>query len=346
MATLIDPAGRPIKARQEPAGHGPAHGPGAPAAGAAAQATAAKGAPAPAQKGALIKDADIQTFAADVLDASMEVPVIVDFWASWCGPCKQLTPLLERVVTEAKGQVRLVKVNIDENPEIAQQLRIQSIPTVYAFFQGQPVDGFMGAIPESQVKVFVQTLVTAASGGGGQAEAAAADDALARAADALAKRDLSGAAQLFGQVLQADPGNPKAVAGLARCYLESGDIERAKKTLQLVRPDAKNDETLRAIEAELSLKEKAAEQGDLSAMRAKVAQNPADLEARFQLAQALDGKARREEAIDELLEIIRRDRKWNEDAARKHLITLFEAMGPTDPRTVAARRRLSAILFS
>jgi putative thioredoxin len=254
--------------------------------------------------------------------------------------------LLERAVTEAKGAVRLVKVNIDENPEIAQQLRVQSIPTVYAFFQGQPVDGFMGAIPDSQVKVFVQTLVTAAAGGAQGSEAAAADEALARAAEALLKHDLSGAAQAFGHVLQADPGNPKAAAGLARCYLESGDIERAKKTLQLVRPDAKNDEALRAIEAELSLKERAAEQGDLAPLRAKLTANPADLEARFALAQALDGKGAREEAIDELLEIIRRDRKWNEEAARKHLITLFEAMGPTDPRTVAARRRLSAILFS
>ncbi len=351
MATLIDPAGRPIKARQEPAApagaltgqppQGPAAhpGPGAhPAPGAPAKAPPAGG------KQPLIKNADIATFAADVLDASMEVPIIVDFWAPWCGPCKQLGPLLERAVTDAKGAIRLVKVNIDENPEIAQQLRIQSIPTVYAFYQGQPVDGFMGAIPESQIKTFVQTLITASSGGA--AEAAAADDALMRAAEALSKRDLAGAAQLFGQVLQEDPGNPKAVAGLARCYLESGDIERAKKTLQLVRPDAKNDETFRAIEAELSLRDRAKESGDLGPLRAKLEANPADLETRFALAQALDAKGAREEAIDELLEIIRRERKWNEDAARKQLITLFEAMGPTDPRTIAARRRLSALLFS
>jgi len=204
----------------------------------------------------------------------------------------------------------------------------------------------MGAIPESQVKVFIQTLVTAAAGGANAAEAAEADDGLKRAAEALAKRDISGAAQAFGQVLQADPGNPKAVAGLARCYLESGDTERARKTLQLVRPDAKNDEAVRAVEAELSLKERAAESGDLAPLRAKLAANPGDLEARFALAQALDAKGAREEAINELLEIIRRDRKWNDDAARKHLITLFDAMGPTDPRTVSARRRLSALLFS
>ncbi|HYM17882.1 MAG TPA: thioredoxin [Micropepsaceae bacterium] len=347
MATLIDPAGRPIKAKQEP-------GPRETAAQTAPGAQPPRGAigaqtpqPAPAAaKAALIKDADIQSFAADVLDASMEVPVIVDFWAPWCGPCKQLGPNLERAVTEAKGAVRLVKVNIDENPEIAQQLRIQSIPTVYAFFQGQPVDGFMGAIPESQVKVFVQTLITAGAGAAGTEQAAAADEALKAAAEALSHRDLSQAAQIFGQVLQADPGNPKAVAGLARCYLESGDIERAKKTLQLVRPDGKNDETLRAIEAELSLKERAGESSDLAHLRAKLAANASDHEARFELAKALDAKGAREEAIGELLEIIRRDRKWNEDAARKHLITLFDAMGPTDPRTIAARRRLSAILFS
>src|SRR5262245_552551 len=217
MASLIDPSGRPLKTKEK---------------------DSARAAPAGPVAGgnAAIKDSSLATFAADVLDASMQVPVIVDFWAPWCGPCKQLTPNLERAVTEAKGAVRLVKVNIDENPEIAQQLRIQSIPTVYAFFQGQPVDGFMGAIPESQVKVFVQTLVTASAGAAGQAEAAAADEALKAAAEALIRRDLSQAAQIFGQVLQADPGNPKAVAGLARCYLESGDIERAKKTLQLVRP--------------------------------------------------------------------------------------------------------------
>jgi putative thioredoxin len=351
MATLIDPAGRPIKARQEPGpnavpGPGAVPGANAPTGPGAPGANARGAAPAAGAKAALIKDTDIATFAADVLDASMEVPVIVDFWAPWCGPCKQLGPLLEKAVTDAKGAVRLVKLNIDENPEIAQQLRIQSIPTVYAFYQGQPVDGFMGAIPESQIKVFVQTLITASAGAAGQAEAEAAGDALKRAGEALIRHDLSGAAQLFGQVLQADPGNPKAVAGLARCYLESGDVERAKKTLQLVRPDGKSDEAFRAIEAELSLKEHAADSGDLAPLRAKLAADPADLETRFALAQGLDAKGAREEAIDELLEIIRRDRKWNEDAARKHLITLFDAMGPTDPRTLAARRRLSALLFS
>ena len=326
MASLIDAAGRPLKGGKS--GLGKNEG------------------PQPAKKGGaagpLIKESGLETFAADVLDASMEVPVIVDFWAPWCGPCKQLGPALERLVTEAKGAVRLVKVNIDENPEIAQQLRIQSIPTVYAFKRGQPVDGFMGAVPESQLRQFIEGLIGPAPAGGEEAE----EDALTAAADALAKHDLARAAQLFGQVLQDDPGNPRAVAGLARCYLESGDIERAKKTLRLVRPDGASDESYRAVEAELSLKERAAAAGDLQKLQERVATNPADLEARFDLALVLDGRGSREEAMDQLLEIIRRDRKWNEDAARKHLLTLFEAMGATDPKTLAGRRRLSSILFS
>jgi putative thioredoxin len=319
MASLIDAAGRPIKVKDT--------------APAAKESSGAK-------LGGVIKDATLQTFAADVLDASMEVPVIVDFWAPWCGPCKQLGPHLERAVEQAKGAVRLVKVNIDENPEIAQQLRIQSIPTVYAFKNGQPVDGFMGAIPESQIKAFVQGLI--AGGGPEPAE----DDTLARADEALAKHDLSAAAQLYGQILQDEPGHPKAVAGLARCYLESGDLDRAQKSLGLVRPDGAADEAIRAVQAELSLKEKAASADDVARLRAAIESSPADLQARFDLAIALDAKGKREEAIDQLLDIVRRDRKWNEEAARKHLVTLFEAMGPADPRTIAARRRLSSLLFS
>ncbi len=325
MASLIDAAGRPLKGKP-----------------AATKNDGPQPPKKPGATGALIKDAGIESFAADVLEASMEVPVIVDFWAPWCGPCKQLGPLLERLVTEAKGTVRLVKVNIDENPEIAQQLRIQSIPTVYAFKQGQPVDGFMGAIPESQLRQFIEGLTgpLPASGAGEE------PDLLAMAGEALAKHDLARAAQLFGQVLQDDPGNPKAVAGLARCYLESGDLDRANKTLKLVRPDGTSDENYRAMEAELSLKQRAEAAGNLEQLRAKVSANPSDLEARFDFALVLDGRGMREQAIDELLEIIRSNRKWNEDAARKHLLTLFEAMGPNDPRTLAGRRRLSSILFS
>jgi putative thioredoxin len=288
-----------------------------------------------------IKDSSIATFAADVLETSREVPVIVDFWAPWCGPCKQLGPALEKAVNEAKGAVRLVKVNIDENQEIARQLRIQSIPTVYAFKNGQPVDGFMGAIPESQIRTFVQSL----SGGHGGVDHAA--EVLAAGDEAFAAGDLSTAAQAYGHVLQEEPGHPKAVAGLARCYLKSGDVERARATLQLVRPDGASDEAVRAVEAELKLSEQASKAaGGLDVARAKAEANPNDLQARYDLALAIDASGDRASAIDELLGIVRRDRKWNDEAARKHLLTLFDAMGPTDPRTVDARRKLSAILFS
>ncbi len=288
-----------------------------------------------------IKDSGMQTFAADVIEASREVPVIVDFWAPWCGPCKQLGPALEKAVNEAKGAVKLVKVNIDENQEIARQLRIQSIPTVYAFKNGQPVDGFMGAIPESQIRTFVQGL--AGEGHGGADHAA---EVLAAADEAFESGDVSMAAQAYAHVLQDEPGHPKAVAGLARCYLKSGDLERAKTTLQLVRPDGATDEAIRAVEAELKLKEQAADAGDTAPLRARLAADPKDHQARYDLALALDGAGDRDGAIAELLELVRLDRKWNEEAGRKHLITLFEAMGPTDERTLAARRKLSGLLFS
>jgi putative thioredoxin len=292
-----------------------------------------------------VKDSGLETFAADVIEASREVPVIVDFWAPWCGPCKTLGPLLEKVVNEAKGAVRMVKVNIDENQEIARQLRIQSIPTVYAFKNGQPVDGFMGAIPEPQVRAFVQHLMgdeaAHAHGGPGHAE-----EVLAAADEAFAAGDLAMAAQAYAHVLQDEPGHPKAVAGLARCYLKSGDIERARKTLGLVKPDGANDEAIRAIDAELKLKENAPDTGDTAPLRAKLDADPNDHQARYDLAMALDAADKREEALDQLLEIVKRERKWNEEAARKQLVTLFEAMGPTDPRTIAARRKLSGILFA
>jgi putative thioredoxin len=279
-----------------------------------------------------------------VLEQSREVPVIVDFWAPWCGPCKTLGPSLEAAVTAAAGAVKLVKVNIDENPEIAQQLRIQSIPTVYAFRNGQPVDGFMGAIAESQVKAFVAALAGEGHAHGGAEHTA---EVLAAADEALEAGDIAMAAQAYGHVLQDDPGNPAAVAGLARAYLAGGDVERARTTLQMVRPDAAQDEAVRAVEAELKLREAPAPQsGEIAALRARNEADPADLQTLFDLANALEAAGEREGAIDRLLELVRRDRKWNEDAGRKQLVTLFEAMGPTDPRTIEGRRKLSSILFS
>ncbi len=299
-----------------------------------------------------IKDSGLATFAADVLEASRSVPVIVDFWAPWCGPCKTLGPALEAAVNEAAGAVKMVKVNIDENPEIAQQLRIQSIPTVYAFKDGQPVDGFMGAIPESQVKAFVAALTAGSHehgddhghGHGGPEHTA---EVLGIGAQALAAGDIAMAAQAYGHVLQDEPGNPDAVAGLARAYMMGGDVERAKSTLQMVPPDAGQHEAIRAVEAELKLREAAPkESGETAALRARLAADGCDHQARYDLALALDAGGMRDEAVAELLELVRRDRKWNEDAARKQLVTLFEAMGPTDPRTIEARRKLSGLLFS
>ncbi len=298
-----------------------------------------------------IKDSGLATFAADVLEQSRSVPVIVDFWAPWCGPCKTLGPSLEAAVEAADGAVKLVKVNIDENPEIAQQLRIQSIPTVYAFRDGQPVDGFMGAIPDSQVKAFVAAL----AGGAGEHDhhdhqhggPEHTAEVLAVAAEALEAGDIALAAQAYGHVLQDEPGNPKAVAGLARAYLNSGDLERAKTTLQMVSADGAQDEAIRAVEAELKLKDTPApESSETAALRAKLATDPKDHQARFDLAMALEASGDRDGALVELLELVRLDRKWNEDAARKQLVTLFEAMGPTDPRTIEARRKLSGLLFS
>jgi len=311
---LIGPGGRPLGSAGKPA--------------------------APAAQGAYVRDGSIETFAADVLDASREVPVIVDFWAPWCGPCKQLGPAIEKVVNEAKGAVRLVKINIDENQEIARQLRIQSVPTVYAFRNGQPVDGFMGAIPETQIRAFVQQLT------GGEAGHDHAEEVLAAAEEMFASGDVGGAAQAYGHVLQDEPGHPKAVAGLARCYLKTGDLDRARKTLGLVRPDGAGDEAIRTVDAELKLREQAQNVGDTLGIVARVERDPNDHQARYDLALAFDAKGDRDAAIRELLEIVRRDRKWNDEAARKHLVTLFDAMGPTDPRTLDARRKLSSILFS
>jgi putative thioredoxin len=292
-----------------------------------------------------IKDSSLPTFTADVLEASMEMPVIAEFWTPGSASCKQLDAALGKAVTAAGGAVKLVRVDVNDagNQEIARQLRIQSIPTVYAFKGGQPVDAFMGALPDSQVKEFVAALIGPDGGHGG---AGHAEEVLAAAEAAFAAGDVGAAAQAYAHLLQDEPGMPAAVAGLARCYLKSGDVERAKQTLQLVRPDGAGDEAVRAVEAELALRDQAAGAGDTGALEVKLAADANDHRTRYDLAMALDAAGNREGAIEHLLEIVKRDRKWNEDGARKALVTIFEAMGPLDPRTIAARRKLSSLLFS
>ena len=288
---------------------------------------------------ALIKDSSARTFVVDVLEASREVPVLVDFWAPWCGPCKQLTPILERLVREAKGAIKLVKVNIDENQGIAQQLQIQSIPAVYAFRNGQPVDGFMGALPESQVRDFIKRLTPGAG-------PSPSEELIAIAEEAAKAGDLGTAAQAYGQILQEEPQNPAALGGLARCYVASGDTERAKQTLALVPPEHQNHEAVASVQAQLKLADLADKAGDTNALRAKVQADPNDHQARLDLAASLAARGESAAAIDEILESIRRDRSWNEAAARKQLLTLFEALGASDAAVQSGRRRLSALLFS
>jgi putative thioredoxin len=293
----------------------------------------------------LIKDSNTEQFMADVIETSMQTPVIVDFWAPWCGPCKQLGPVLEKAVRAAKGAVRLVKINIDQNQELAAQMRIQSIPAVYAFYQGRPVDGFVGALPESQIKSFVSRLVRAT--GGAAAGPSPVEQALEQAKSALASGDTGTASALFGQVLAHEPQNAAAAAGLARCYISAGEIARAKEVLDRVPAEQANDAEVQAARSALELAEQAsASSGALPDLRQRVAQNPNDHQARYDLAMALYAQGDRETAVDELLEIVRRDRGWNDEAARKQLLKLFEAFGPTDPLTLSARRRLSSILFS
>jgi len=286
-----------------------------------------------------VKDTTTQTFMADVIEESRRQPVLVDFWAPWCGPCRQLTPVLEKVVRAAKGAVRLVKMNIDEHPAVAGQLGIQSIPAVIAFVNGQPADGFMGALPESQVVAFIERLTKTRVGGEEQ-------DALAAAEAALAAGDPAGAAEIYAQILATDSGNIVALAGLARSYLETGAIEQAKQTLALVPEAKRNEAPVAAARAALELAEQAASVGPLAELEQKVAANPGDHQARVDLALALSAAGRRDEAVDHLLEIVRRDRAWNDDGARRQLLQLFEAWGHADDATVAGRRKLSSILFS
>jgi putative thioredoxin len=289
--------------------------------------------------GDIIKDGTDASFVADVIEASKDQPVIVDFWATWCGPCRQLGPALEKAVTAAKGAVKLVKVDIDKNPAFAGQLRVQSIPAVFAFVDGRPVDGFMGALPDSQVKQFVDRLVKQGAGAPGDG----LDDLLALAHESMELGDLGGAAQAYAQLLQADPANVKALGGLARVYLAGGDAERAREILEMAPPDAK-DPDLDSVRAALALADEAP--SDTAEFEARLAADPNDHEARFELAKALAGQGRFEEAADHLLTIIERDRAWNDEAARKQLLTVFEAAGPTSDVAKQGRRRLSTVLFS
>jgi putative thioredoxin len=289
----------------------------------------------------LIKNGSTATFMADVIDASKDAAIVVDFWAPWCGPCKQLGPALEKAVKDAKGKVRLVKINIDENQELAQQMRIQSIPAVYAFKDGRPVDGFVGALPDSQVKQFVGKLAGGAAGPDPVAEA------VALAKEAAAAGDHARAVNIFTQVLQHDPGNIDAIVGLARAALARKEFAKVKQLLAQVPPDQAAHADVTAVRTALELAESGAKAaGALDELKAKVESNPKDNEARYDLASALFAAGERETAIDQLLELIRRDREWNEQAGRKQLLKFFEAIGLGDPVTVAARRRLSAILFS
>jgi putative thioredoxin len=295
----------------------------------------------PEAAGDLIKETTTQTFVADVIEASRKVPVLVDFWAPWCGPCKQLTPVLEKVVKAARGAVRLVKMNIDDYPEVAGQLGVQSIPAVFAFKNGQPVDGFMGAVPESQVSAFIQRLL-----GPGAGAADAGMTGLEDAQAAFEAGDIGGAAAGFAAVLQADPESVDAVAGLAKCYIATGDFARAEQTLALVAPAKQTAEAYVSAKAALELAKKAGPKPDIAALERAVAAHPADWDARFKLAIALNATGKRQAAMDQLFEIVRKDRVWNEDAARKQLIEFFEAWGAKDPLTLAGRQRLSSLLFA
>ena len=294
---------------------------------------------APASDPELIKETTTQGFVQDVIEASKTVPVLVDFWAPWCGPCRQLTPLLEKAVKAAGGSVKLVKMNIDEHPAVAGQLGVQSIPAVFAFKNGRPVDGFMGALPESQLRSFIERVAGKDAFAGSVLEAAQA---------ALDEGDINTAAEGFAQALQQDSGNADAVAGLARCYIATGDLKRAEQTLALTPPSKQNAAAIVSVKAalELSRKSEASGKSDVKALQAAIGRDPANYQARLYLALALNGKGDRDGALEQLLAIIKADRGWNDDAARKQLVEFFNAWGPTHPASVSGRQRLSSILFS
>ena len=297
---------------------------------------------APQPAADLIKETTTQTFVKDVIEESKRQPVLIDFWAPWCGPCRQLTPVLEKAVRAAKGRVKLVKMNIDEHPAVPGQMGIQSIPAVIAFVGGQPADGFMGAIPESQVNAFIDKLTKGVPAAGEPNIA----EILNEADTVLAEGDAATAAQIYAEALGVDATSIPALAGLAKCYVATGAVEQAKQTLAMVPESKRNDAAVKAVQAAIDLAEQASSLGPITELEQKVAAYPLDHQARFDLATALNAMGKRREATDHLLEIVKRDRKWNEDAPRLQLLQLFEAWGGADEATVEGRKRLSTILFS
>ncbi len=290
----------------------------------------------------LIKETTTQSFMKDVIEESKRQPVLIDFWAEWCGPCRQLTPVLEKAVRNAKGRVKLVKMNIDHHPAIPGQMGIQSIPAVIAFVDGRPADGFMGAVPESQVNAFIDKLTKGIPAAGEPNIA----EILAEAEAVLNDGDAAGAAQIYAEVLAIDATNIAALAGLAKCYVNTGAIEQAKQTLAMVPESKRNDTAVKAAQAAIELADQAKSVGPAAELERKVAANPLDHQARFDLATALNAQGKRSEATAQLLEIVKRDRKWNDDGARKQLVQFFEAWGGADEATIEGRRKLSTILFS
>lgn len=287
-----------------------------------------------------IKDGTDQSFMADVVEASKGAPVLVDFWAPWCGPCKSLGPVLEKVVNDQKGKVKLVKVNIDENPQIAGQLGVRSIPAVFAFDKGRPVDAFQGALPESQIREFISKLM------GGTDQGQQLKQALEEAGKLLQSGDIAQAAQYYGAVVEADPENIEAIAGLARCYLANGDAERAAQILDMAGPEKQLDPAIKGVRTAIDLMADAPQDEELDALIDKVTNDRSNHALRFELAEALMARGRNREAADHLLRILADDLAWEEGKAKAKLLELFEAAGPKDPATIEGRRRLSSLMFA
>ena len=291
-----------------------------------------------------VRDVDISAFMVDVIDASRDRLVLVEFWATWCGPCKQLMPVLEKLTRSHNGAVLLAKIDIDKNQQIAQKMGVQSVPAVFAFYQGKPVDGFMGALPEPQIKTWIDQLLKATSGAGAAADL---ESALKQAEAFMAEKNIVEAQSIFGEVLEADPTNAVAYAGLIRTLLAMGEMEGAKQMFADASPEIAKHSAMDSVRTTLELAEQASNAaGALDELLAKVQADPADHQARFDLAMAQYAAGQREDAVDSLLEIVRRNRAWNEDAARKQLVKFFEAFGMMDPLTVASRKRLSSIMYS